>query len=170
MGALRTRKLELCSGMRATAAVRKDLVAVTCIVSTHVIPNWKTKGVLRDAPDRPRGPVQAAGLAVLGLAMVSQIEIAEAADVATTTAGGGCVLVAALVLGGVTTVKRGTDAVGELVDSTKDAGHTLVNVTAEAAAMVIEEFGKKSKRLVPTVLGVISVLVLLGLKILVDYF
>ena len=94
-----------------------------------------------------RAGIQAAGFVVFGLAMVSQIEIAEAADVATTTAEGGCVLVAAPVLGGVTKVKRGTDAVGELVD--------------EATAKVIEEFGKKCQKLVPTVFGVNVVPVLL---------
>ena len=57
-----------------------------------------------------------------------------------------------------------------LIEVTTEAGGALVNVTKEAACMVIEEVGKESKRLVPIMLGVVTVVILVSLNVLVSYF
>ena len=99
-------------------------------------------------------------LAVLGVVLVSQFEVAEAGE--TAIAGSGCVLISALVGGGLLTITRGTDAVGEVIESTAGAADKILNITAEAASSVIEEVGKESKTFVPVFLGVLAVLVLLA--------
>ena len=100
---------------------------------------------------RPRQTSAAgtAGLAVFGLTMVAQIGTADSAEVTTIAARTGGVLIVAIFLSAVTTVNRGTDAVGELVDHTREAASSLVNVTKEAAATVVEEIGEESKGLFP---------------------
>ena len=56
------------------------------------------------------------------------------------------------------------------MEHTREAASCLVNVIKESAATVIETIGEESKTLVPGALGVIAVLVLVALKVLVDYF
>ena len=109
-------------------------------------------------------------MAAAGLVMVAQVGTAEAIEMAAPATGDDVVLAAAVLLGAVTTVQRTTDAVGEMADVTKEAGSALVNVTSEAACMVIEEIGKEGKRLVPVMMGIVVVVVLVGLKIFVGYF
>ena len=80
--------------------VRKVPAAITCIGR------------------RPRQTSEAktAGLAVFGVTMVAQVGTNDdATGLSTAAARGGCVLAVTVLLGAGTMVKRGTDAVGEIV-------------------------------------------------------
>ena len=76
----------------------------------------------------------------------------------------------AVLIGAVSTVKRSTDAVGEIIEVTAEAGIALVNVTKETAGTVIEEIGKEGKRLVPIAFGIAVVVILVSLHVFVSYF
>ena len=106
----------------------------------------------------------------MGLAAVATLGTAEAAEMATTATGGGCVLAAAVLLGAISTVKRSTDAVGDIIEVTAEASTGIINVTREAAEAVIEEIGKEGKRLVPIAFGTAVVVILVSLNVFVTYF